>query len=245
MSLKVLGRLLAGIFGTAVLVYWGVRFASVSFIRDRLGGLLLSRVETTESVIALTFDDGPDEAFTERFLKALNGERVTFFVLGKNVRQWPHLAKAMTDGGHELACHGDSHRTMTRLTPRTTLRELRCTRSAIEEATGTQPRFFRPPYGRFNLVSWIESERLGMRRTLWTAGARDWEIEATPELITERVLQAARPGAIILLHDSDGDPGAPEHTLTALPGILDGLREMGLRTVTLSELVIMGGLASK
>ena len=78
-----------------------------------------------------------------------------------------------------------------------------------------------------------------MRRTLWTAGARDWEAEATPELIAERILAAATPGAILLLHDSDGDPGAPEHTLAALPAILAGFRERGLRSVTLSELVAL------
>jgi peptidoglycan/xylan/chitin deacetylase (PgdA/CDA1 family) len=79
-----------------------------------------------------------------------------------------------------------------------------------------------------------------MRRTLWTSGARDWEKEATPELIAERILSAAAPGTIFLLHDSDGDPGAPENTLAALPAILSGLRRRGLETVTLSALTSLG-----
>lgn len=217
--------------------YWGVRLASVSFIRNRLPGLLLFRVQTDEPVVALTFDDGPDPATTERFIAALGDSRATFFVLGMNVRRWPDLARAMAEAGHELGSHGDSHRTMTRVPPRGTLRELRQAQRTIVESTGVTPRFYRPPYGRFNLASWLETARLGMRRTLWTAGARDWEAEATPELIAERILSAATPGAILLLHDSDGDPGAPEHTLAALPAILAGFRERGLRSVTLSELV--------
>ncbi len=224
----------------AVSVYWGVRFASVSFIRNRLRGMLLFRVETDQPVVALTFDDGPDPDTTERFIEALGEARATFFVLGMNVRRWPHLARAMAEAGHELASHGDSHRTMTRVPPRGTLRELRVAQRTIVESTGVSPRFYRPPYGRFNLASWVEAARLGMRRTLWTAGARDWEAEATPALIAERILAAAAPGAILLLHDSDGDPGAPEHTLAALPAILAGFRERGLRSVTLSELVRSG-----
>ena len=172
-------------------LYWGVRFASVSFVRNRLPGLLLFRVETDEPLVALTFDDGPDPDTTERFIEALGDARATFFVLGMNVRRWPHLARAMAEAGHELASHGDSHRTMTRVPPRGTLRELRQAQRTIVESTGATPRFYRPPYGRFNLASWFETTRLGMRRTLWTAGARDWEAEATPELIAERILAAA------------------------------------------------------
>jgi peptidoglycan/xylan/chitin deacetylase (PgdA/CDA1 family) len=224
----------------AIGVYWGVRFASVSFVRNRLGSLVLWRVRTDQPLVALTFDDGPDPRYTERFLSALGGERATFFVLGMNVRQWPHLAKAMADAGHELASHGDSHRTMTRVLPQGTVRDLRQARETIIQATGAAPRFYRPPFGRFNLASWIETSRLGMRRTLWTAGARDWEQEATPALIADRILDAAEPGTILLLHDSDGDPGAPENTLAALPAILQGLRQRGLRPVTLSELVRCG-----
>jgi len=232
-ALIVVGVLVALVVGA----YWGVRFASISFVRNRLGRLLLSRVTTRLPLVSLTFDDGPDPETTERFLSALGDARATFFVLGMNVRRWPHLARAMAEAGHELASHGDSHRTMTRVPPRGTLRELRRAHRTIVEATGETPRFYRPPYGRFNLASWLETPRLGMRRTLWTAGARDWEAEATPELIAERILAGAAPGAILLLHDSDGDPGAPEHTLAALPAILAGLHERGLRSVTLSELM--------
>ena len=245
-ALIALGVLVALVVGA----YWAVRFASISFVRNRLGRLLLSRVTTRLPLVSLTFDDGPDPETTERFLAALGDARATFFVLAPehpfveahaSERRWPHLARAMAEAGHELASHGDSHRTMTRVPPRGTLRELRQAHRTIVEATGETPRFYRPPYGRFNLASWLETPRLGMRRTLWTAGARDWEAEATPDLIAERILAGAAPGAILLLHDSDGDPGAPEHTLAALPAILAGLRERGLRSVTLSELMRANG----
>lgn len=217
--------------------YWGFRFASSSKLRPFLGKLMVWQVETTLPHAALTFDDGPHPDYTERFLEALQGSRATFFVLGSSVRRWPHLARAIVEAGHEVACHGYTHRTMTRTGPLATVRELREGRAAILEATGVAPLFYRPAYGRFNLASWIEAPRLGMRRTMWSAGAADWRIDSTPELIARRILQASRPGAVLLLHDADGDPGAPENTLRALPEILDGLRARGLHAVTLSELV--------
>src|SRR6266568_1460020 len=122
-------------------------------------------------------------------------------------------------------------------TPTTASPGCRRARDAIADACGHAPRFYRPAYGVFNLAGWCAAPRLGMRRTLWSAWARDWEQRATPALITARILAAAEPGAILLLHDADGSPGAPERTLTALPLILNGLRERGLRTVTLTELV--------
>jgi len=231
------GRVATALALAGVGAYWGIRFASSSFVRPLLGSFLLWRVPTDRPAVALTFDDGPDPRYTEAFLAALEGAQATFFVLGESVERWPYLARAIVEAGHEIAVHGYSHRTMTRTLPLATLRDLRKARRAIIEATGVTPGFYRPAYGRFNLVSWIEASRLGLRRTLWTAGARDWESQSTPGQITQRILSAAEPGAIFLLHDADGDPGAPRNTLAAIPGILTGLSERALRTVTLSDLV--------
>ncbi len=229
--------LLAG-GGPAILsaAYWGVGSAVTGPGRRLLDRWVLSRVETEAPIVALTFDDGPDPNYCERFIEGLAQARATFFVLGEKVRRWPELARSLTHAGHEVACHGDTHRSLARLGPRSTTSALRRARSAIAEAIGTAPSFYRPAYGAFNLPAWIEAPRLGMRRTLWTAWARDWEDSATPESIAARILRAAKPGAILLLHDADGSPGAPDRTLRALPAILGGLASRGLVPVTLSDL---------
>ncbi len=100
------------------------------------------------------------------------------------------------------------------------------------------PAFYRPAYGVFNLAAWVVAPRLGMRRTMWSGWARDWEEETTSDLIVSRALAGARPGAILLLHDSDGSPGSPDRTLAALPGILWGLSQRRLEPVTLTSLVM-------
>lgn len=228
----------AGTAAVAAASYWGVAAAVMRPGRRLLGDRpVLCSVRTARPVLALTFDDGPDPALVGRFLAALDGWPCTFFMLGAGVRHAPGLARLTVATGHELACHGDTHHSLARLPPRATTVELRRARDTIADACGHAPRFYRPPYGIFNLAGWYAAPRLGMRRTLWSAWARDWEERATPTLIAARILRAAAPGTILLLHDADGSPGAPERTLAALPLILGGLRERGLRTVTLSELV--------
>jgi peptidoglycan/xylan/chitin deacetylase (PgdA/CDA1 family) len=234
-------QVIAGTAAVAAASYWGVAAAVTPPARRLLGDrLVLCSVRTTEPLLALTFDDGPDPARAGRFLAALDGSPSTFFVLGTCVRHAPGLARLTAATGHEVACHGDTHHSLARLPPRATAVALRRARDTIADACGHAPRFYRPAYGVFNLAGWCVAPRLSMRRTLWSAWAGDWEEGATPALIAARILRAAAPGAILLLHDADGSPGAPERTLAALPLILEGLRERGLRTVTLSELVAAG-----
>lgn len=223
--------------GGAAALYWGIALAASGPGRRVFERSLVWRGAGDRPVVALTFDDGPHPRYTEAFARALDGERATFFALGASARRWPSVLREVASAGHEVACHGDTHRRMTRLSPRETAEELRRGRGAITKAAGAEPRFFRPPHGLFNLAAWVWAPRLGMRRTLWTASARDWEATATPDSITGRVLDAAVPGAILLLHDAGGWEDRPARTLEALPGIVHGLRDRGLGLVTLTELV--------
>ncbi|MDX6644658.1 MAG: peptidoglycan-N-acetylglucosamine deacetylase [Miltoncostaeaceae bacterium] len=227
------GTALAG----AAIAYWGPALSVLPPARKALARVMLSQAPAGRPEVALTFDDGPDPRLTERFLAALDGVPATFFWLGQRVRQWPSLAVEAMERGHEVACHGDDHRRLAALGPRATVESLRRAHVAIADAAGRPPRFYRPAYGVFNLAAWHAAPRLGMRRTMWSRWARDWEARATPELIASRTVAGLRSGAILLLHDADGSSGAPERTLRALPRIIDAIHERGLRPVTLSRLV--------
>lgn len=227
----------------AAALYWGVGFTVTPPVRRLLEPFVLWRVRTERPAVALTFDDGPDPHYTDRFLAALSGAPATFFVLGESVRRWPEIARRTSAAGCELGCHGDTHRSLAWIPPLATVRALERAQAAVAEVAGSPPRYYRPAYGFFNLAGWVAAPRLGMRRTLWSQWARDWEASATPELIASRTLAGAKPGAVLLLHDSDGSSGAPGRTLAALPAILTGLRERGLEPVTLSELVASGATA--
>jgi peptidoglycan-N-acetylglucosamine deacetylase len=98
------------------------------------------------------------------------------------------------------------------------------------DVLGVRPVGFRPPGGAASPAVVAAAERLGHRTVLWTVDPADWQPRVTSEQLVRRVLTAARPGAIILLHDGGGDHSA---TVAALPAIITGLRRLGLTLTVL------------
>ncbi len=196
----------------------------------------------TEDAVALTFDDGPDVEL-EAFLEVLEeyGTRATFFVVGEQVARAPGRLEEILAGGHEVAVHCYRHRNHLRLTPGATVEDMRRARGTIEEAAGCSVRLFRPPYGVFNLASWLEADRQGWRRVLWARWGRDWEARATSRSVAETI-GVPEAGDILLLHDSDryAVPGSWRNTLGALPVILERLSSSGLRALPAGELLDAG-----
>jgi peptidoglycan/xylan/chitin deacetylase (PgdA/CDA1 family) len=182
--------------------------------------------------VGLTFDDGPESGAIDGFLEALRELNVqaTFFVVGEQVRRSPDAARRIVEAGHEIACHGYRHLNHLRLTPPATVRDLHNARDTITGETGAEIRQFRPPYGVFNAASWVTAAKLGWERVLWAQWGRDWEPDATPDLIRDRVMSGLRDGDIILLHDAEAysSSGSWKRTLGALEPIVSELRGRGL-----------------
>jgi len=189
--------------------------------------------------LALTFDDGPDPASTPAFLDCLDRLelRATFFLLGEQVRRSPGLAKELVERGHEAGVHGDRHTSHLRRPAGWVSRDVRAATDIIAEATGVAPVWFRPPYGAVAASSLVAARRAGLRLVLWTCWGRDWRADATPDSIVTRVERGRRPGATVLLHDSDitSAPGSWTRTLAALPELAERWRAAGLSVGTLSD----------
>ena len=189
--------------------------------------------------VALTFDDGPDECL-EGFLDVLDGAGAgaTFFVVGEQVERDPGRLREIVRRGHEVAVHCYRHRNHLRLTPCQTVSDMRRARALIEDVSGRPARFFRPPYGVFNAVSWIEAGRQGLERVLWARWGKDWEARATPRSVVE-ALGSPEPGDILLLHDSDrySASGSWRTTLGALPVLLEGLSSRDIGVCSVGELL--------
>ena len=175
--------------------------------------------------VALTFDDGPDPASTPRILTALDrlGWNATFFCLGSQVRRAPGLARELVDRGHEVAVHGDDHRSHFLRSPRATVDDVIRARDCIEDVTGTRVRWFRPPYGGVAVPSLMAGRRTGLQMVLWTTWGIDWRDDSTGETVAANVERTFHPGATVLLHDSDitSAPGSWQSTVDALPRLAE------------------------
>jgi peptidoglycan/xylan/chitin deacetylase (PgdA/CDA1 family) len=189
--------------------------------------------------VALTFDDGPDPASTPAFLDALDriGWRATFFMLGDMARRAPGLAADVAAAGHEVAVHGDRHRSQLRLTPRGVADDIARARDSVAAATGVAPLWFRPPYGTLSLAGVRSARQAGLRSVLWTAWGRDWRPDATAGSVVADVLGGYVDGGTVLLHDSDctSSPQCWRAALGALPRLADALGEQSLHVGPVGE----------
>ena len=189
--------------------------------------------------VALTFDDGPQPTSTPAFLQALQrlGWRATFFMLGSMVRANPALAAEVAAAGHEVAVHGDRHRSQLLQTPRAVADDLRRAVGTITNATGRRPTWVRPPYGTLSTGGILAARAQGLRTVLWTAWGRDWRDDASPASVVATVARDLRPGATVLLHDSDctSAPGAWRNALGALDPLADVFAAAGLSVGPLAD----------
>jgi peptidoglycan-N-acetylglucosamine deacetylase len=214
--------------------------AAVVHAAPALGGVSPIGVRLTPALVgvgrrghvALTFDDGPDAESTPAFLAALDdlGWKATFFMLGEMVRAAPEVAREVAAAGHEIGVHGDVHGNMLRRTPRRTAQDISAAFDTVGEASGTSPRWFRPPFGIMSYSSLRAARQLGMRTVLWTTWGRDWRKESTPESVVDDVMRRYVDGGTVLLHDSDctSYPGSWRSALGALPQLADVLSARGL-----------------
>jgi len=179
--------------------------------------------------VAVTFDEhlGPNtEAILDTF--AASGMTGTFYQVGRDIRDHRAKARRIVADGHELGNHSWSHADQTALTSREIFEDLRSANRAAERVTGFRPCTFRPPGLRWNRTEARQVARLDLEPIGATRG--NDVFVADPAAICANALEAIMPGDIILMHQV---PGSVE----ALPCILRGIRERGLRSVPVVKLL--------
>lgn len=174
----------------------------------------------------LTFDDGPHPVHTPQVLDLLgrHGATATFFVVGQNVRQHPHLVRREVADGHSVQNHSYTHPHLPELSQDRIAQELRQTNSAIKSQTRTDPTCFRPPYGDTNQVVVRQAEQHGLTQHLWSIDTMDWSPDSTPQSIIDVVRRAVAADAVILMHDGVETSG---NTIAALRTLLQWLSDQG------------------
>jgi len=203
----------------------------------QLFGDLVQRVDVTQPVLALTFDDGPSSEYTSEILAILAEQDVhaTFYLTGQAMEANPRAAQELVAAGHELGNHSYTHQHMLLRSLSFVQDEIERTDAAIREAGYTGQITFRPPYGKRFILLPLVLERTKRITVLFDVEPESYpDVAADANLIQAHVLDHARSGSIILLHVM-----APprDETREALPGVIAGLRARGYQFVTVSELL--------
>jgi len=158
------------------------------------------RVDTKESVVALTFDDGPHPEYTPRLLNILDrhGARATFFMVGELAAKYPAIVKEVTQHGHSIGNHSWDHPSFPSLNSKQRRQQIRQCSTVLAEG---EKRLFRPPFGHQNMASRIDAWAMGYDVIAWSILADDW-LDHGPKVIFDKLSNRIKPGSIVLLHDS-------------------------------------------
>lgn len=196
--------------------------------------------KAVEPVIALTFDDGPNEPYTSRLLAVLaeRDVRATFFMVGRCAEHFPATVRAVVQAGHVVGNHSYSHsfsRYLTRPTQRTEIR--RC-QDCIAVIADVRPGLYRPPW----LCHWpwvLASVRAAGLQPVSGRFGHPLEVFQPPAgRIAAAAARLARPGAILIFHDGfDAHGGVRDQTVAAIGPLIDTLRERGYRFATVDEVL--------
>lgn len=174
--------------------------------------------------VALTFDDGPHPVCTPQLLDGLKKRdvKVTFFVTGENVESYPEIVKRASEEGHLIGNHTFHHVQLTAANSDDFKKEIISTNDIIQEVTGKETSFIRPPYG-----SWDKKyeKELNMFPVLWDVDPLDW-CSTNVDKIVRSVLAGTKENSIILMHDSY------DSTVTAALQVVDILKAEGYEFVT-------------
>ncbi|MGE4282217.1 MAG: polysaccharide deacetylase family protein [Clostridia bacterium] len=203
-------------------------FSAVKSKRD----LPIYSVDRQDKTIAISFDAAWGNEDTEDLIRILDQYNVktTFFVVGGWVDKYPESVKALSDAGHEVMNHSNTHPHMTQLSIDKMKEELKKCDDKIEAITGKKPFLFRPPYGDYNDKVVQTCREMGHYTIQWDVDSLDWK-ELGVEAVIERVTKRVKDGSIVLFHN------AAKYTPAALPKIIEMLQKDGYKIVPISELI--------
>ena len=179
--------------------------------------------------IALTFDDGPSGIHTRQLLAGLEVReaKVTFFLCGYRMQQYPELTVRIREAGHEIGIHGFSHQNMAPMSRRDIAAEITDTRALLPEKYPV--RLLRPPGGCCSDAVDQVAGAMGLAIIGWNLDPKDWATQDTAA-VGKSILDGVQDGDIILMHDMSAS------SVSAALNIVDLLTARGFRFVTVSEL---------
>ena len=190
--------------------------------------------------LALTYDDGPNDPYTWRLLELLDRHQVraTFFLIGRFVAQKPEIARAVAAAGHAIGNHTWNHSNLIFSPAAEVHRQLQRTQKAIFDATGVEPKLFRPPFGGRRPVTLRIARALGLEPVMWNVSCYDWK-PITADEIAGHAARQIRGGDVILLHDGGhGRMGVDRsRSLAATDLILARHLAAGCEFVTVTEML--------
>lgn len=232
-----MAALAIGILALLILTGMGIGMLGDDAVAAQSGARLVPiySVARDDKAVAITVDATWGADFTPQLLDLFDQHavKVTFFLAGHWITDYPDMVKEIAARGHEVGNHSWTHPNMGSLPVERIREELERTQRAIADLIGVAPKVFRPPFGDYSNTLITEAGRMGLQTIQWSIDSLDWKNPTTAEIV-ERVMSRMKPGAIVLFHN------AAQNTPAALAQIIPRLKAEGYSLVTVSELLLKG-----
>jgi peptidoglycan/xylan/chitin deacetylase (PgdA/CDA1 family) len=231
----------ASVVGATGLAIGGFHYAALWPASRLFGHSLIAGPDPSE--IALTYDDGPNDPYTLQLMDVLARcqVRATFFVIGRYVRQKPHIVRALCAAGHQIGSHTMTHPKLMYMGEKRIRAEITGSVALIEDTIGGRLRLFRPPFGGRNPLLFRVTRDLGLTPALWNVNTRDWKAKSAGE-IEARIHdglahnRSRKRGSNILMHDgSHLEIGTDRRRTVNATANLLGTTHDSVRFVTLDQ----------
>lgn len=183
--------------------------------------------------VALSFDAAWGNEDTEQLINILGKYKIkaTFFVVGSWVDKYPESVKQLSNAGHSIQNHSNSHPHMPQLSAAQMTDELIACNEKISAITGKKPILFRAPYGDYSNLMLDTVTNCGMYTIQWDVDSRDWKSDYTTDMIVRGVCDNVKSGSIVLFHN------AAVNTPEALPIIIEKLIAEGYQFELIENLI--------
>jgi len=206
-----------------------------SYRSPQVFGVAIHRISTTDKVVALTYDDGPNPPYTDQILQVLQDldVKATFFLLGEELEKHPEYVEKISGLGHDIGNHSWSHTQLIFKSPAFIKNEISKTDTLIKSLGYDKEIHFRAPYGRkLFILPWILSSQ-NRKHILFDVAPDDWECPSV-DIIVDKVMQSVKPGSIILFHDGGGNRS---QTVQATRIVIEKLKADGYKFLTIGQML--------
>ena len=231
-----LGTVLAGTAAAAALTTAG--YQSMAPTGQWYGRTFASLPPGTKQ-LALTYDDGPNDPYTQRLLEVLAKHNVyaTFFLIGRYAQHCPEIARAIVNAGHVVGNHTFTHPLLTLKSSAQIRQELSDCRSALQAAIGAHSNLFRPPFGGRRPATLRIARELGLEPVMWNVTGYDWNAPPSA-MIEQKVAKQIRGGDVILLHDGGHNQMGADRsqTITATDNLIARYKSEGYGFATIPQM---------
>ena len=192
------------------------------------------RFSETEKTLYLSFDDGPTPEVTSWVLDLLAFYKIkaSFFLIGKNVLSYPVLVERIQAEGHAVGGHSMQHENGWNTA------DAKYIQSILESTELLKTPLYRPPYGRIRRSQYKALKERGLQCVFWDCLSYDFDTNLESQYCFETTIQNAKPGSIVVFHDSLKAESRLKH---CLPLLLDTWVEEGysFSTIPYSPSTIM------